>query len=144
MPSTGMQHTQVDNRSAQPPVRCLDLDLRPNGWTDRIRLSGCTFADVIRLCAGSVWKQHPDRAEREFLATPAMQAIRDQPVEALELKLYEDGSIEQISLVGCTAEQALQFCRLIVEFDALADNHWLDPDDEHEDNEPRCAPALPS
>jgi len=122
MPPTDIQHTQVDNRSVQPPVRCLDLSLRPNGWTDHIRLPGCTFADVVRLCARSVWKRYPDRAEREFLATAAIQAIKDQPIQALELKPYEDGSLDQISLSGCTVEQALQFCRLIVQFDALADN----------------------
>jgi len=36
--------------------------------------------------------------------------------------------------MNCTLEQALLFCRLIVQFDALADNHWLNPDDEHEDD----------
>jgi hypothetical protein len=58
MPPIGIQHAQVDNRSAQPPARCLDLDLRPNGWTDHIRLSGCTFADAIGLCVGDVRLGH--------------------------------------------------------------------------------------
>jgi hypothetical protein len=31
---------------------------------------------------------------------------------------------------GCTAEQALQFCKFIVQFDPLADNNWLDPTGE--------------
>jgi hypothetical protein len=133
MAPTEIEHTQVGSRPGQPPVRCLELDLRPNGWTDHVRLSGCTFADVIRLCARSVWKHNPDAAVSEFLAIPAVQAVKDQPVQALELKLYEDGSIEQVSLVGCTVEQALQFCRLIVQFDVMADNNWLNPDEEPED-----------
>jgi hypothetical protein len=126
-------HTQVDNHAAQPPVRCLDLDLRPNGWTDCVRLSGCTFGDVISLCARSVWKRYTDGAEREFLATPAMHGIKDQPVQGLELTLYEDGSLKRVSLSGCTVEQALQFCRFMVQFDALADNNWLNPDEEQDD-----------
>jgi hypothetical protein len=134
MPPTDIQHTQVDDRSAQSSVRCLDLNLRPNGWTDHIRLSGWTFGEVISLCSHSVWKRYARRAEHEFLSAAEMEGVKDQPVEALELTLYEDGSLERVSLSGCSVAQALQFCRLIVQFDAMADNHWLDPDGEHEDD----------
>lgn len=132
MPSTEIQYPQAGIHPAQPPVRCLDLDLHANGLTNSIRLSGCTFADVLSLCARSVWKQYAYIAEGKALAKPAVQAIKDQPIQALELTLYEDGSINHVSLSGCTVEQALEFCRFIVKFDALADNHWLD-DEEADD-----------
>jgi hypothetical protein len=61
------------------------------------------------------------------------RASRTSLTKALELTLYEDGSLKQVSLSGCTVEQARQFCRLIIQFDALADNDWLNPDEEHDD-----------
>jgi hypothetical protein len=88
----------------QPPqstLQCLDLELQADGRTDSLRLSGCTFADVIHLCARTVWKKCTDSLEREFLTKPTIQAIKDQPIQAMELKLYEDGSVNHISLYGC-------------------------------------------
>ena len=80
MPPTGIQRAQVDNRSAQPPARCLDLDLRPNGSTDHIRLSGCTFAYAIDLCVGSMRLGHAwPESTAITMATPSGRCPTTSP-----------------------------------------------------------------
>ena len=51
------------------------------------------------------FRAHANRPERSSSRPdgdghPAMQAIKDQLVQGLELRLYEDGSFKQVSLVA--------------------------------------------
>lgn len=112
------------------PRRTLALGLRADGWTDTIALSGCTLADAIRLCAPGAWHEQADGLQRRFLADPTHRTVAGTLVGGVELTLYEDGALRRVALVGCTAEQAVTFCRFLVKFDVMVSRNWLDPLDE--------------
>lgn len=123
--------TESVDPSARLRRLSLSLRLRPDGWTESIKLSGCTYADAIHLCAPGAWQNQAEAMTRDFLAQPAMQAIKDEVIETVELELHEDGSLSHITMHGCSVEHAFELCRFIVKFDVLATN-WLTPYDEQD------------
>lgn len=90
----------------------LEIVLFPDGRTKTIRLSGCTFGDAVYFCAPGLWQEYATGLRRE-LASPAALALRQDSIESVELLLYEDGSVQEVRLRGCTAEQARVFGQLI-------------------------------
>jgi hypothetical protein len=90
----------------------LEIELFPNGRTKTIRLSGCTFGDAVNFCAPGLWQEYATELERE-LASPGARALRQDSIDTVELLLYEDGSVQEIRLRGCTAEHARVFGQLI-------------------------------
>jgi|SRR5215470_1367857 len=91
---------------------CLDIQLHANGRTEKIRLSGCTFGDAVHFCAPGLWQEYASGLERE-LANPAWQAQRYEPIDSVELVLYEDGSVQEIRLRGCTVAHLSLFRQII-------------------------------
>jgi len=93
-----------------------------------MRLSACTFGQAVQLCAPALPKGPSEDWAREhargFLTHPACAVAKGASVHAAEL--HYERKLRRIRLVGCTVEQALLLCEFVVEFDALADNHWLD------------------
>jgi hypothetical protein len=94
---------------------CFELDLHPTGWTKSIRLSACTLREAVQVCAPALWQVHAADIVRE-LTLPAGQDAANQPIDRVELMLYEDGSPEQIRFSGCSAEQSALLSRIVVEF----------------------------
>jgi hypothetical protein len=109
--------------SAQPMIERF-----PNGTKKSVRLAPCTFGEAVQLCAAEKWNgdQHGWVRERvrAFFAHPVSAAVKDQSIVAAEV--HYGVRLDRMRLDGCTVEQALVFCELVVEFDPLADNHWLD------------------
>ena len=96
----------------------------PNGSKKSTRRSACTLIEAVRLCVPDAMKGARDGYVNGLLAHPAWEVAGHQALRAVEL-FYGRG-LERIRLEGCTVEQALLFCRFVVEFDPIADNHWLD------------------
>jgi hypothetical protein len=104
----------------------LRVDVDADDRVKHVGLPRCTFAEAIRLCAHTLSHDDADSVASRFLGHPASHAAREQSIHAADLTFHADGSLKQIRLSGCTVEQALLACAFVVEFDALASNHWLD------------------
>jgi hypothetical protein len=106
----------VDSTVGSPGL-CFELDLHPTGWTESIRLSGCTFREAVQVCAPALWQVYAVDVVRE-LALPASQEAANQPIDGVELTLYEDGSPEKIRFYGCSTEQSALLSRIAVKLPA--------------------------
>jgi hypothetical protein len=97
----------------------FELDLHPTGWTKSIRLSACTLREAVQVCAPALWQAHAVELVRE-LALPASQEAANQPIDHVELTLYEDGSPEQIRFYGCTTKQSRLLSNIAVKLPATS------------------------
>jgi len=105
-------------------TRQPEVELHPNGSKKSMRLSPCTLIEAVRLYVPGVMTGARDDCVSGFLVHPAWEVAGHQAMRSAELH-YSRG-LKRIRLDGCTVEQALLFCRMVVDFDANADNHWLD------------------
>jgi hypothetical protein len=112
MTTTDIEKDETADAGVGSSGASLEIELHASGRTEKIRLSGCTFGDAVHLCAPGLWQGYGDELERE-LAGAAGRELRDQSIDSVELVLYEDGSLQEIHLRGCTAEQAGMFGRII-------------------------------
>jgi hypothetical protein len=112
MTTTDVEKDETVDASVGSSGASLEIELAASGRTEKIRLSGCTFGDAVHFCAPGLWQEYEDELERE-LASAASQELRDQSIDSVELVLYEDGSLQEIRVRGCTAEQAGMFGRII-------------------------------
>jgi hypothetical protein len=111
--------------------RCLEIELREDGWAKLIRLSGCTLRDARELCQLAVGKEPvPMTGHDSGPDTGTAVDVRDhQSLRCLEIDLEEDGTVHLIRFSGCSLEEARELCRLVVEVDPLVVS-WLEPSDK--------------